>query len=83
MVSPSERVDSPVSVLRCSEHERRKPDQYGFQCNLTGVKEPNFVSDALTNHEWADAMEAEIDSLHDNDVWELVELPKDRKPVGS
>ena len=41
------------------------------------------VSDDLTNHEWADAMKAEIDSLHENDVWELVELPKDRKPVGS
>ena len=26
-----------------------------FQCNLTDVKEMNCVSDALTNHEWADA----------------------------
>ena len=83
MVSPSEIVDSPVSVLRRSERERRKPDRYGFQCNLTDVKEPNCVSDALTNHEWADAMKAEIDSLHENDVWKLVKLPKDRKPVGS
>ena len=24
-----------------------------------------------------------MDSLHENIVWELVELPKDRKPVGS
>lgn len=28
-------------------------------------------------------MKNEIDSLYDNNVWELVELPKDRKPVGS
>ena len=37
----------------------------------------------LTNHEWADAMKAEIYSPHGNDVWESVELPKDRKPVGN
>ena len=29
------------------------------------------------------AMEKEMESLHKNDVWELVELPKDRKAVGS
>ena len=28
-------------------------------------------------------MKAEIDSLHDNSVWELVQLPEGRKPVGS
>ena len=28
-------------------------------------------------------MEKEIGSLHDNNVWELVELPADRKAVGS
>ena len=28
-------------------------------------------------------MEAEMQSLQGNDVWELVELPEDRKPVGS
>ena len=65
-------------MLRRSEHERRKPDRYGFQCNVTDDKEPNCVSDALTNHEWADTIKAEIDSLHENDVWELVELTKDR-----
>ena len=28
-------------------------------------------------------MQAEIDSLHDNGVWDLVPLPEDRKAVGS
>ena len=28
-------------------------------------------------------MRAEIDSLHDHNIWELVELPEGRKPVGS
>ena len=33
-VGPSEIVDSPVSVLRRSEHERRRPDRYGFSVQL-------------------------------------------------
>ena len=28
------------------------------------------------------AMEKEMKSLNENDVWSLVELPKDRKAVG-
>ena len=32
---------------------------------------------------WVNAMEKEMESLHTNEVWDLVELPKDRKVVGS
>ena len=80
---PSETVEPPVSILRRSERERRQPDYYGYQCNISDVKEPKSVSDALTNQAWDDAMKTEIDSLCDNRVWELVELPEGRKPVGS
>ena len=47
---------------------------------------PTTVEEALSTPErgcWHDAMEKEMKSLHDNDVWELVELPENRKPVGS
>ena len=32
---------------------------------------------------WLDALEREMKSLQEKDVWELVELPQGRKPVGS
>ena len=80
---PSETIEPSVPVVRQSERERRQTNFYGYQCNLSDVKEPKSVSDALTNQEWVDAMKAEIDSLHDNSVWELVQLPEGRKPVGS
>ena len=32
---------------------------------------------------WVFAMEKEMESFHTNEVWDLVELPKDRKAVGS
>lgn len=50
---------------------------------MTHVEELKSFDDALSHPEWFDAMKTEIDSLRDHDVWELVELPKDRKLVGS
>ena len=32
--------------------------------------------------EWKDAMRLEIDALHKNDTWEVVDLPKGKDPVG-
>lgn len=84
---PSETIDSPDSPdsppRQRPQRERRPPIYYGHQCNLTHVKEPKSVVDALNSPEWFDAMKMEIDSLRDHHVWELVELPKDRQLVGS
>ena len=41
------------------------------------------MNDALRNQEWFDAMKTEIDLLCNHNVWELVELPEGRRPVGS
>lgn len=35
------------------------------------------------NKMWLDAADAEINSLIENDTWELVPLPKGRKPIGT
>ena len=51
-----------------------------------GLEEPTTVKEALASQrkaKWEEAMKTEMCSLQDNNVWELVELPKDRKPVGS
>ena len=48
-------------------------------------KEPQTVQEALSSSEkakWAAAMQKEMDSIHSNDVWDLLELPKNRKPIG-
>ena len=50
------------------------------------AEEPATVKESLEspqNAKWKEAMEAEMQSLQGNDVWELVELPEDRKPVRS
>ena len=60
-----------------------KLEFYGQRCNITDIKEPESTSEAQENQHWINAMINEIDSLHNNNVRELVELPKGRKPVGS
>ena len=50
------------------------------------LEEPATFKEALASQQkakWEEAMRAEICSLQDNNVWELVELPGGRKPVGS
>lgn len=81
---PTETISMPEQELppRRSARERRPPDYYG-QHNLSTIEEPRFTEDALKEKKWCDAMKAEIDSLRQHDVWDLVELPEGRKPVGS
>ena len=46
---------------------------------------PTTIKEATTcpdKSEWTATMEAEMKSLFDNKVWDLVELPKERKAVG-
>ena len=59
--------------------------KYADQANAAITKEDMWQR-TLSSHQkarWKYAMEAEMRSLQNNDVWELVELPNDCKPVGS
>ena len=74
--------------LRRSTRERRQTIFYtpGAIATVADTGDPASRREALDSKdgsEWANAMEKEVESLHANDVWNLVELPKDRKAVGS
>ena len=84
-----ESIPEPT-VPRRSERERQNPDRYGdwvaFIATNQLSDEPLNMKEALSSPEegeWLKAIKKEIDSLHFNDVWDLVELPKGRKVVGS
>jgi len=83
---PTDNTAEPI--LRRSGRERRPPDYYGVEANTVGQlqNEPASIDDVLQcpkKDEWINAMKQEMKSLQENDVWELVELPKDWKTVGS
>ena len=75
-------------VLQRSGRERHRSDYYREKANIASNQliEPTTVEEALASTDkdkWLDAVEKEMESLHGNDVWDLVELPKNRKAVGS
>ena len=74
--------------LRRSQRERCPPNYFGERATLADSKmnEPVTVKEALSRpdkEKWWKAMEKEMESLHANDVWDLVELPANREVVGS
>ena len=85
----SRQEDDSNTGLRRSSRQRRKPDYYGVRLTVADTctsGDPTCLKEALASSnqtKWAAAMEEEIESLHANEVWDLVELPKDRKAVGS
>uniref|UniRef100_A0A1X7VXK3 Reverse transcriptase Ty1/copia-type domain-containing protein n=1 Tax=Amphimedon queenslandica TaxID=400682 RepID=A0A1X7VXK3_AMPQE len=50
------------------------------------ANEPSTINEALSSSEadkWKEAMEREMESLKANDVYDLVELPKNKEVIGS
>ena len=72
-------------VMRRSERDRRLPTYYGewaTTANDDGC-EPRTMNEALSTPKWEKARKTEMESLKINDLWELVQLPEDRKVIGS
>ena len=46
-ISANNDASSVMCTPRQSQREKRKPDRYGFSCNLTTIEEPVSVKDAL------------------------------------
>lgn len=61
---------NPVSV----------PTSYTFNA-ISHVFEPSFYHQAKGHPEWEQAMANELKSLEDNQTWDVVKLPKGKKPI--
>lgn len=44
---------------------------------------PGSIEDALAHPGWKQAMQDELDSIHRNRTWDIVHLPRDRKPIAT
>ncbi|KAJ9568333.1 hypothetical protein OSB04_004299 [Centaurea solstitialis] len=74
--------------LRRSSRVRQEPDRYlGFLVSqdIGDLNEPTSYGEAVSGSEseqWQEAMKAEMQSMYDNQVWELTDLPQHCKAVG-
>ena len=85
--SEEDQVDNVEFNVRPPVRERRAPDRFGEWVTMASkdTVEPATVSEALHgphSEQWREAMQEEIDSLQEHDVYELTELPRGRKAVG-
>ena len=71
---------------RISLRKKNAPNRYGDWVSTAIEKnEPCFFKDAINGRmkdNWIEAMKNEIESLNQNEVWDLVELPQGRKAIG-
>ena len=81
--------EEEVPELRRSLRIVKPPDYFineSYAVHADVLKDPVTVKEALSSSDgdrWNTAMEKEIESLKTNDVWDLVDLPEHRTPVGS
>ena len=75
-----------TAQLRRSSRESHPPREYWkVRAASAFVDEPKSIQDALNGNDqekWKIACKREIDSLNENNTWELAELPEGRKVIG-
>eukprot|EP00253_Pinus_taeda_P021328 PITA_21328 len=75
-----------VSPLpRRSGRKTQKPlklRDYDLMSNVLNTVEPTSYKEASQFKEWRAAMNEEMESIIRNDTWDLVELPKNKTPIG-
>ena len=84
------RVDT-LRVFGCLAYTHIPKDErqnmYGEWVNLSQDNpEPSSVREEMASSnksKWCEAMKKEMESLYENEVWDMVEPPKGRKIVGS
>ena len=83
--------ESTTQEPRRSGRIRHEPERYGFLITdnkdliLVDQNEPTTYQEAIENQEykkWLGAMDSEMQSMYDNQVWTLVDLPEGGKTIG-
>ncbi|MCR2847927.1 hypothetical protein KN825_15195, partial [Weizmannia coagulans] len=78
-----------VQVLRRSDRMRHEPERYEFLYDhdvlLVDQNEPTTYQEAMSDpdsEKWLDAMNSEMQSMYDNQVWTLIDAPEGIKTIG-
>ncbi|GJS97878.1 ribonuclease H-like domain-containing protein [Tanacetum coccineum] len=78
-------VDSKVKygIEKYVGYSKLNTENYCFVTQLNKNHEPNSFLEASKYPHWTDSMNQEMNALLRNETWEIVELPKGRKVIGS
>jgi Reverse transcriptase (RNA-dependent DNA polymerase) len=76
----SQQVMYPIQDF--ISYNRVSPEYRAYLSNITNQMEPTNFSEANQSPIWRKAMKEELQALEKNDTWDIVNLPKNKKPVG-
>ncbi|OIT32925.1 hypothetical protein A4A49_66188, partial [Nicotiana attenuata] len=92
--NPIEKLDLPISLCKgirtCKStysiasfvsYDHLFSTSRSMIAFLDSISVPKTMKEALNHPGWFDAMLEEIHTLEDNHMWDLVDLPKGKKPV--
>ncbi|CAI7852745.1 unnamed protein product [Closterium sp. NIES-54] len=80
------RLGGPKQGAMAVQADEGEDEEMAFYFFTPLPGEPATVEEALSGpqkEEWKAAMDAEFNNLIENETWELVELPKGRRPISS
>ena len=78
------REEPSRTIPRRSNRIRREPDRY-LGIHEMETDEPESYKEIMErpdSSDWLDAMKSEMQSMEDNQVWELVDPPAGTRPIG-
>ncbi|GJY31703.1 hypothetical protein Tco_0415198 [Tanacetum coccineum] len=62
-------------------HTWLSAENYGFVANVNKISEPNSYKEVALDKNWAQAINEEMQALYENNTWDLVELPRNRRAI--
>ncbi|PWA71822.1 ribonuclease H-like domain-containing protein [Artemisia annua] len=78
-------VDSKVryGLEKFVSYANLNSENFCFTTKLNKLSEPKNYWEASKTQHWKEAINTEMKALYENDTFEIVELPSDRKAIGS
>ena len=77
-------------VRSCTQHpignfisyDKLSPTFRAFTSNITEIQVPRDIQEAFKYPKWKVAVDEEVRALAKNGTWEIIDLPRGKKPVG-
>jgi hypothetical protein len=76
-------VDQIVGGISKGVQTRSRIASFCEHFSFVSCMEPNHVDEALLDVDWVNAMHEELNNFTRNEVWELVERPKNHNVIGT
>ena len=72
----------PFAMASFLDYQKASSQYKAFLTQIQEIPIPKNPQEALNNIRWKEAMDEEMKALLQNETWEIVELPRDKKIVG-